>query len=93
MAIFGVLGFIWTVLMGLRAPMLLWESRVMYKLFSTRYTRKQAAWVTFRYVFVPGLLLAPGVFVLEGMDTFKPALMEDMKNAAIHIDRVLQARA
>lgn len=93
MGIFGWLGVIWTVLMGLRLPMLLWESRVAYRLFNTRYTRKQSLWVTCRWILMPGLLLAPGVFLLDGLSTFKPASLEDLKAAVIHIDRTLQERA
>ena len=93
MTIFEVLGTLWLVLVGLRAPTLTWESRVMYRLFRTRYTKKQAVYVTLRYVWLPGLLMAPGIFLIEGLDTFKPARLEDIKSAAIHLDRLLQQRA
>lgn len=95
MTAFTILGVIWVALMGARLPTLRRECKLFVTSFvkGGGYTKTQARWVTFKYVFVPGLLSAPALVLLERSAFYEAPLAADIHDAAQQIDSVLKARA
>lgn len=88
-----ILGLVWLVAMMVRAHSLWYEVSMLYTLFRKKYTRLQSGYVMFRWVLVPGLLIAPAVLWLEGRAALRVPSMAEMFDIAIALDQNLQARA
>lgn len=95
MTIFTILGVVWTALMGARIPTLRRECKIFVRVFQTsaKYTKTQARWVTFRHVFLPGILMAPALVFLERAAFYDPPSVDEIYQTARHIDVVLKSRA
>lgn len=95
MTLFTICGVIWVALMGARTPTLYRECKIFVKAFQQGggYTKMQARWVTLRWVYLPGVLMAPALVLLERSAFFDAPSPDEIYQTAKHIDTVLKARA
>lgn len=95
MIFFTIAGLVWVSLMALRLPTLRVECRLFVRSFQAGggYTKTQARWVTFKHIFIPSLLAAPALVVLERSAFYQTPLASDIHGIAQGIDAMLKERA
>lgn len=85
MLIFTAIGFIYSVCMGLRAPLILRESLDVYRLIRLPQGNLRVAWVIFRHMILPALLMAPATIVMEGRAAFASVSTQEKAGMAQYL--------
>jgi hypothetical protein len=92
MLIFTLIGLSYTICMGIRAPLVLMEARIFYKLFKKKYTKGSALRITWTYVFLPGLLIAPVCLLMERRAALVPMTFEEITDVALRLDDMVEMK-